>query len=112
MTDQPQLLVPTQEDRDAAWPHRPLCYGANKGDIDAWYSGTYDSIAVIQAFARHASSAREQGIREGREEAARVGDNFMRWSGSAPLSNTFDTQGIAKAIRALPPVSPPPQTGD
>ncbi len=57
MTKSPtqQAVSVEHTDRVIAWDHRPHAYCA--ADYDPWMAGRYDSIKVIQDFARHRLSA-------------------------------------------------------
>ena len=48
----------TQADRERAWPHAPACYRVD--DHHNWMAGRYDSLPLVQAFARHRIEAEKR----------------------------------------------------
>lgn len=55
----------TSEDRVVAWEHRPMPY--KLADREAWMSGRYDEVEIIQDFAKHRTA--QSDINEGELQA-------------------------------------------
>lgn len=63
-----QPITPTQADREAAWPIWHWLFPV-EGDRHHFMEGDNDEHHIVQAFARHAAAAREEGYRAGVEAA-------------------------------------------
>ncbi|GFM29287.1 hypothetical protein [Novosphingobium sp. PY1] len=70
------MVKVTEEDREAAWPHRPSCYQMH--DRTDWMAGKYDKAApVIRDFAAHREAARAKALEEA---AAEVDQRQEEWA--------------------------------
>ena len=70
MTDADKVEV-TQEDREAAWGHRPSCYTVD--DYTDWAAGKYDfSATIIKSFTRHRLASVAAATAEKDAEIARL----------------------------------------
>lgn len=83
----------TEEDREAAWTHRPTAYDSH--NYSAWMAGVYDDARIIQAFARH---------REASTEALQSEVEVLRAETVCPFCNgdaaTFDSARTGKLCTA------------
>jgi hypothetical protein len=112
MTDEPEARrVPTQADRDAAADL--IAARPQVDNVDIIRHRGADSSGFVQAFARHASTARAEGIKEGLRMAAEVARrqaDHARSSGVIAMYGITASHGygraadaIATAIEALAP---------
>lgn len=91
------MLTPTQRDREAAWPHKPSCFGNDHYTTAAWYDGRYDYTSIIQAFARHAASAIEQAA-EALDDRAH---DHLAGCDEVDLALAREMQAMADRVRSL-----------
>ena len=109
-----QVLEPSQEDRDAAALYfRTINLIGSAGLSEDCEDGKCDENPLVQAFARHSSSARGQGRREGREEAAKAlkpfADRVFKDNGDLTVNTApFSYDEIVAAYFAIRSLSPIP----
>lgn len=80
-------IIPTQADRERAWPFRPDPYVS--GDKGPWLAGNYDHVPLIRAFAAHAKQERER--------CASIAERIE----SVGLSKNLDSMIVREIIKAI-----------